>query len=310
MDVRLSQDIAFVTYGVTDSFDISVGLPMVHSGVAARTYNGVVYAGNGHAVSGSDCWCVNTLTPGVETLLQPLIGEASHESTGFGDVLVRAKGTVYRRPHMVIGLGADLRLPTGDAKNYLGVGTTTAKPFVAVSFYSKPLSKGIVLSPHFDAGWQFSGQSVLGGSLTPTQLSQSVALGAPFIASKGFLPDVFSWAGGVEVALGRRSTFIADILGNEIGLVHGIPNTRMLTLSNLSFPTAVGGSGPTTTPATVSASGLISAGNVSFGEYSGSFGYKVKIVGSLIANANVLVRFDNKGLVAHLVPLFGVGYSF
>jgi hypothetical protein len=253
---------------------------------------------------------VNTLAPGFETLLQPLIGEASHESTGFGDLLVRAKGTVYRRPHMVIGLGADLRLPTGDAKNYLGVGTTTAKPFVAVSFYSKPLSNGIVLSPHFDAGWQFSGQSVLGGSLTPTQLSQSVALGPPFIASKGFLPDVFSWAGGVELALGRRSTFIADILGNEVGLIHGIPNTRTLTLSNLSYPTAAGGSGPTTTPATVSASGLIDAGKVSFGQYSGSFGYKVKIVGNLIANANVLVRFDNNGLVAHLVPLFGLGYSF
>jgi hypothetical protein len=57
-------------------------------------------------------------------------------------------------------------------------------------------------------------------------------------------------------------------------------------------------------------SGLISAGDVSFGQYTGSFGYKVKIVGNLIANANVLVRFDNNGLTAHLVPLFGVGYSF
>jgi len=167
-----------------------------------------------------------------------------------------------------------------------------------------------VLSPHFDAGWQFSGQSVLGGSLTPTQLSQSVALGPPFLTNKGFLPDVFSWAGGVELALGRRSTLIADILGNEIGLIHGIPNTRTLTLANVPFPTAVGGTAASTVPAMGSVSGLISAGNVSFGQYSGSFGYKVKIVGNLIANANVLVRFDNNGLTAHLVPLFGVGYSF
>lgn len=310
MDVRLSQDIAFVTYGVTDRFDISVGLPMVHSGVAARTYNGVVYTGNGHATNGSTCWCVNTLTPGVETLIEPVIGQADHQATGFGDLLVRAKGTVYRSARMVIGLGADLRLPTGDAQNYLGVGTTTVKPFVAVSFYSKPLGKGLVLSPHFDAGWQFSGQSVLGGSLTPTQLSQSVALGPPFLTNKGFLPDVFSWAGGVELALGRRSTLIADILGNEIGLIHGIPNTRTLTLANVPFPTAVGGTAASTVPAMGSVSGLISAGNVSFGQYSGSFGYKVKIVGNLIANANVLVRFDNNGLTAHLVPLFGVGYSF
>jgi hypothetical protein len=124
------------------------------------------------------------------------------------------------------------------------------------------------------------------------------------------LPDVFSWAGGVELALGRRSTLIADIVGNEIGWIHGIPDTRMLTLPSVPFPTAVGGSAPTTIPTTGPVSGLISAGNVSFGQYSGSFGYKVKVAGNLIANVNVLVRFDNNGLVAHIVPLFGVGYSF
>ena len=48
MDVRLSQDIAFVTYGVTDRFDVSVGLPMVHAAIAARTYNGILYDGDGH----------------------------------------------------------------------------------------------------------------------------------------------------------------------------------------------------------------------------------------------------------------------
>lgn len=39
MDVRLSQDVAFLTYGVTNRFDISVGLPMVHAGVSSRTSN-------------------------------------------------------------------------------------------------------------------------------------------------------------------------------------------------------------------------------------------------------------------------------
>jgi hypothetical protein len=63
-------------------------------------------------------------------------------------------------------------------------------------------------------------------------------------------------------------------------------------------------------PTKVSASGLVSAGNVSFGQYSGSFGYKVKIVGNLIANVNALVRLDNNGLTARVVPLFGLGYSF
>jgi hypothetical protein len=254
---------------------------------------------------------VNTFTAGAPTIIEPQIGQSSYTKTGFGDLLVRVKGTVYRKPHLVIGLGGDLRLPTGDAQDYLGVGTTTVKPFVAVSFYSQPLSHGIVLSPHFDVGWQFSGKSALGGVLTASQLSQSAAYGPPFTSSKGFLPDVFTWAGGVELALGRRSTVVADILGNQIGWIHGIPNTTTETLSGLLAPTGVNGdSTGAAVPSKVSATGLVSAGNVSFGQYSASFGYKVKLAGNLLANLNVLVRLDDNGLVARVVPLFGLGYSF
>ena len=159
MDVRLSQDIAFVTYGATDSFDISVGLPVVHAAVAARTWNGAIYAGNGFG--NPTCWCADTLTPGSPTISQEQFGQSSLSKSGFGDLILRGKGTVLRRPGLVVAVGGDLRLPTGDAKNYLGVGTTSVKPFVAISLYSKPFHNGIVVSPHFDAGWQFSGKSIL-----------------------------------------------------------------------------------------------------------------------------------------------------
>jgi len=317
LDVKLSQNITFLTYGVTDSFDVSVGLPIIHSAVAARTYNAQIYAGNGFGTNGSTCWCVNTFTPGYPTLIQQQVGQASYGKTGFGDLLVRAKGTVLRRPGAVVAVGADLRFPTGDAQNYLGVGATSVKPFVAVSFYTKPLGNGIVLSPHFDAGWQFTGKSILGGQIQGTPMSQSTPLGninyigAPFISTKDYVPDVFNWAIGLEVALGRRNTLIADLLGNEIGWIHGIPNTTTQTLSNLLLPTGPNGdSTGAAVPTKGSVSGLVSAGNVSFGQYSGSFGYKVKLAGNLVANFNALVRFDNNGLVARVVPLVGLGYSF
>ena len=47
LDVRLSQDLAFLTFGVTNRFDVSIGLPAVHSAVSSRSYNGVVYSGSG-----------------------------------------------------------------------------------------------------------------------------------------------------------------------------------------------------------------------------------------------------------------------
>jgi hypothetical protein len=307
MDVKVTQNIAFLTYGITDNLDISVGLPVVHSSVAARTWNGQIYAGNGYAAP--TCWCVDTFTPGSPTMELPQIGLASASKTGFGDLLVRGKAAVLNRKHTVIAVGADLRFPTGDAKNYLGVGATSVKPFTAVSFFSKPLGNGIVMSPHFDAGWQFTGKSILGGNLAGTSVTGGV-IGAPFTYAKGYIPDVFSWAGGVEVALGPRNTVIADVLGNEIGWIHGIQNTTLVRLNGVSLPTSVSGS-PLETPTTGNISGFVPvAQKVSYAQYNGSFGYKVRVAGNLVAYFEALVRFDNNGLTARFAPMFGLGYSF
>lgn len=317
MDVRLSQHIAFLTYGVTDSIDVSVGLPTIHSAVGARTFNGTIYAGNGFGTYGSTCWCVNTFTPGYPTLMQSQIGQSSLGKTGFGDLLLRVKGTVVRKANAVVAVGSDVRFPTGDEQNYLGVGAMTVKPFAAVSFYTKPLRNGIVLSPHFDAGWQFSGKSTLGGDLQGTPLSQNTSvgtinyIGAPFISTKDYLPDVFTWAAGAELALGRHNTVIADLLGNQVGWIHGIPNATTQTISGLLLPTGPNGdSTGAAVPTKGSASGLVSDGRVSFGQYNMSVGYKARVTGNLVANFNLLVRLDNNGLTARAVPMFGLGYSF
>jgi hypothetical protein len=317
MDVRLAQDIAFITYGVTDRVDLSVGLPMIHSSVSARTYNAQIYAGNGFGTNGSSCWCVSTFTPGYPTLTLGQINQTSMSKTGFGDLLLRAKGTVVRKSNIVVAVGGDIRFPTGDEQNYLGVGTTTYKPFAAVSLYTKPFRNGMVLSPHVDAGWQFSGKSILGGQLTGTPLTQNTAngsvnyIGAPFIATKGYLPDVFTWAAGAELAVGRHNTLVADLLGNQVGTIHGIPGATTQTVDNVALPTGPNGDATgAAVPTKGSATGLVSAGRISYGQYNASFGYKSRIAGNLVANFNLLVRLDNNGLTARVTPLFGLGYSF
>lgn len=312
MDVRLSQNITFLTYGVTDRFDLSLGVPVVHSAVAARTYNGTIYAGNGFG--NPTCWCADTFTPGTPTLIQNVIGQSALSKTGLGDLLIRGKATVKRTAHAVIAVGGDLRLPTGSAENFLGVGTTTYKPFAAVSFYSKELS-GVVISPHFDVGWEFGGKSILGGRLQPSPITASTAptsityYGAPFLTSKGYLPDVFTWAAGAEVAIGRRNTFVFDLLANQVGLIHGIPNATNQTLSNVAYPTGPNGN-PGVTPTIGPVTGLMPGGPSSFGQYYASIGYKARVVGNLVANANFLFRLDSNGLVSRFVPQFGLGYSF
>jgi hypothetical protein len=314
VDVRLGQNIAFLTYGLTDRLDVSVGLPIVHASISGEATNAQIYIGDGTGQSGqanTNCWCLDTFTPGVAPVnrsglqLPGVINNVSASHTGFGDMLLRGKGTVIRRNNLALALGADLRVPTGDAHEYLGTGATAIKPFLALSLYTTPLSHGIVFSPHANIGWQYSGKSVLGGQFVPSILSAGppALFGVPFNTSKGYLPDVFSWAVGTEVALGRRNTVVADILGNQIGWVHGISNMKTVVTSGLD-PTC------TTACKLEPVSGLVGTGPVSLNQYSGAFGYKVKIAGNLVGTFNMLVRFDNNGLVARAVPLFGLSYTF
>jgi hypothetical protein len=314
MDVRLSQDVAFFTYGVTNRFDLSLGLPLVHAAVSARTYDATIYGGNG--LGNPVCWCADTFTPGVNTLYVANVGQASMSKTGLGDILVRGKGTIIERSAAVVALGVDFRFPTGDEQNLLGSGTTSVRPFTAISL--KPMGDRVVFAPHLNVGWQFSGKSSLAGNLTPTPQTINAApptgnefpaAGGPFLApSKGYLPDVFSWAVGGEIGFGRSNTVVVDILGNQIGWVHGIANTRYEVLNDQALPLLSPRYSPTNPLGT--AAGLVDAGFTSYGQYSGSFGYKVKVAGNLVAMVNALVRFDNNGLTARFTPLFGLGYTF
>jgi hypothetical protein len=310
MDIRLSQSIAFLTYGLTNRVDVAVGLPMVHSAVAATAYNGQIFSGAGDGTQNGQCWCINTFTPGAFNLKLPFIGSSSMSKTGFGDLLVRGKAAVLVKPAAVLSVGGDIRFPTGDAENYLGAGTTTAKPFMALSLY-KTLAGGTVLSPHVNAGWQFGGKTVLSGQLTAanstlTASGQTINYAAPpFTTTKDNLPDVFTWAAGVEVGLKKRGTLVADVLGNQIGTVNGVPDVRTRTLSGLA-PTVPGA---TATQATFT--GLATTFTTrSFGQYSGAFGFKARVAGNLVATFNLMVRFDDNGLVSRFSPLYGLSYAF
>ena len=268
-----------------------------------------------------NCWCAGTFNPGalivnspnsVSNFQEPTIGQSSLAKTGFGDLLLRAKGTVVQTSNVAVAVGADLRLPTGDAQNYLGTGTTSIKPFVAVSFYTPP-AHGIVFAPHFNLGYQYSGKSVLGGQLQPTNLTAPVSdptnpaatsvnyQGAPLTATKGYLPDVFSWAVGSEIAFGRRNTVILDILSNDIGWVHGVPN--LITSPAEGFS-------PVSPYASTPLTGLTQNGTTSYSQYNGAFGYKARLIGNLVFTFNALVRLDNNGLTARFTPLYGLGYTF
>jgi len=84
----------------------------------------------------------------------------------------------------------------------------------------------------------------------------------------------------------------------------------MQNMNFKSFPQQVAAPSASSTPDLVQPSGFVNAGRAAFGEYNGAFGYKVRIARNLVATFNMLVRFDNNGLTARAVPLYGLSYTF
>ena len=86
--------------------------------------------------------------------------------------MLRLKGHVLRKEKTGLALGVDVRLPTGDEENLLGLGTTGVKPFAAfaVGFGHAAL--------HLNAGYLWNGESVLAGDVEK--------------GTKGDMPDQFS----------------------------------------------------------------------------------------------------------------------
>ena len=166
----------FATYGVTDRLDVGVAVPVVHAEVEARIVSRV--------------GTVAQLNPPVFTS-EPTKGSA----TGIGDVVIRGKYNFWRAAGGGIAAGIDLRVPTGDEVNLLGVAGMQAKLYAALS------SAHGRLSPHLNFGYTISAESDAAKDLDTYLLAPS---------------DEFNYAGGVDVAITPRLTVASDIVGRNM----------------------------------------------------------------------------------------------
>jgi len=212
VDAHLDQYAIFATYGVATWLDVSVAMPILRVALGA---------------GGVRCvppYCSFQTPDGGTTYFQN--GQVHDSATGIGDIILRAKASVLGERRLKLAVGVDVRVPSGDALNFLGAGATGVKPFEALSRSGK-------FSPHLNVAYQWNGSSVLAG---------------PGDGQKGKLPEVLSYAVGADVAVMRDLTVSVDYLGEHVlnasrlerVTTLGIPNT---TVSTGSFDTVRGAIG-------------------------------------------------------------------
>jgi hypothetical protein len=267
IDVSVDQLALFATYGISDRLEVSVAVPVVSTSM--------------DVVSNAEVQRVGTAS-------NPLIHfyseegnpfgtrrqfTASDSASGLGDLILRLKGTALTTDSgRGLALGLDARLPTGDEIDMLGSGAWGLRPFGAFSW------SGRVFSAHANLAYQWNGKSVLAGDVVNRV--------------EGDIPDQLQWVFGVDLALGPRLTFAADVLGRRVFDSPRLFDVAFEALDGVStFPD-------------------IAFTNESFNEWNGAFSVKTNVAGSLLLDLNLLVAFDDNGLRDRLTPMVGFEYTF
>jgi len=262
VDARVNQFTAFISYGLTDRLDLSLAIPMVSTDLTV--------------ISSATVRRLGTVDRDIHFFrdVEDEIGDrrtftAFGSASGIGDLTLRLKG----RMSGSAAFGLDVRVPTGDEENLLGVGAPGVRPFVVLSRSSR------AFSPHFNAGYLWNGSSVLAGN--------------PATGEAADLPDQVTYVVGADFGVSQRFTFVLDVLG-----------TYLLDAPRLNQSTFVGLDAARTTLPTVSFT------TESYNLLSGAVGFKLNVVESLLVDVNLLFNLDNNGLRDKITPLVGFEYAF
>jgi hypothetical protein len=197
---------------------------------------------------------------------------AQGSAAGLGDLLIRVKRSMSTGAAAGFAMGVDVRVPTGDAMDLLGSGTTGVEPFVIWSATSPQVS------PHVNLSYRWNGDSVLAGDAATGQ--------------SGNFPDAVGYAIGADVAGSSRVTLAFDVIGRYTIRAERLQPEQFHALDGTSvFPN-------------------IGFSRQSFNATSGSIGIKAMVAEKLLVTGNVLFKLDDHGLRDRVTPMVGVSYSF
>ena len=166
----------FATYGITDRLDAGIAVPITAIKMNARL--------------DSRLGINNTLDPEVF-----FTNGVTGSETAIADIVLRGKYIIWPAKGGGLAAGVDLRLPTGDEENWLGVAGTQSK------FYAAASTAIGRTSPHFNFGYTLS-----------TENSLAKDPDSPVFPP----PDEITYTAGVDSAITNRLTVVGDLLGRTL----------------------------------------------------------------------------------------------
>ncbi len=304
MSLKSQSVLFFFNYGITDRVDVSVVVPVTSVEVDATNTSSL------QRISTS-------INPNIHFFnaseRDTVVFSDSGSASGLGDVAVRAKWNFYRVSGGGLAAGFELRAPTGDEENLLGLGTTQAKlSFIASTSWGR-------MSPHFNLGYKFSGDPP--ESLSQVSYPELVGVDAPTNPSRteevpstlsldqvDIAPDEFNFAAGFDIVRAPRVTLAADLLGRRLidaGRLREYPYEHRFRVEG-SDGNVLADDGPVRSLTFQQ----LFLDPVSVNQIYGAVGAKVNVGSTFLLSANVLFALTSEGLRDDVVPIFGFDYVF
>jgi len=281
LNLSLSTDTVglFATYGITNRFDVGVAVPFVKVDLASDLQFIFVDPETGQRDG---------------DFQDNYVGGGSAQ--GIGDVVTRVKYRLIDQAGGGLAIGADVRLPTGDEKNLLGIPGTQAKVY---GIFSRDVGN---FSPHVNVGYTFS----QGNSRARDTL-------AVFLEP----PDEFNYIGGVDFAITPRITVVGDLIGR---ILYDLPRLEVRDVGlgprfaefdlvrNRSYLADVL-AGPRFDDAGEPIIDSVDHGWL-LSTVLASVGGKVNVWRNLLVSGHVLVSLTKGGLRDKVTPVVGFDWSF
>ena len=266
----VSQFTGLITYGLGDRLDLSAAIPVVRTTLTVVSDTVIQYFGTPPGTATH--FFSDATAPGGFGSTRQFSSRGA--ATGVGDVVLRAKSTLFREGQRAFAAGLEVRAPSGNEEDLLGSGAWGIRPFGVVSFTYKRIS------PHVNLGYQWNGSSVLAGD--------------PATGIEADLPERISLAVGADIGVNDRLTLVLDLLADRI-----LESQRLVE-------TTFSASGP------LGSAEFPDIGFVE-GSYfltNGAVGLKVNVATGMLINFNVRFSVGSHGLTDRMSPLVGIEYGF
>jgi len=305
VDLTIHQYTIYVTYGITNRLDFSAAIPILNVQMSVSSQATIVPNTVTPAAVGAPGNVWHSFNPTNPVLASQCASQVpclsatftdANSAAGIGDVVLRGKYNIYNGERFAVAAGVDVRLPTGDALNFLGSGATGVQPFGVVSYKAR-------ISPHAQVGYEWNGDSALAG----TSIVPAPAGTTPVATGK--LPNRFVYVVGADARILKRLTAAFDIYGQRLFNSPELVSQPYTDLGHCAGPTdPTGATCGTYTAGTIHPD--IAQRTTDYNITEASLGLKYRLIGRLVITGNVLFKLDDGGLRSKVIPLVGASYNF